>query len=703
MPRKLLLCAAVAALAAPAAAHEVCLDQVCQKVSLFGIGPDTLAQAEGGTPSQSDRAPRFGTFGLDLAGRDTSVKPGDDWYRYANGGWDARTEIPPDRSTYGMFHVLADLSDARTRTLVQEAAAGRISDPDAQKIGGLYASFMDQARVDQLDVQPMYADLRRIREVKSKSDLARIMGASEQGFGRSFFSMAIYDDAKDPERYAVYFGQAGLGLPDRDYYLQPAFETQRGAYRDYVRDTLRNLAEENAEQKARDILALETKIAEVSWTRVDRRDDDKTYNPMTIAELERNAPGFPWRDFLDAAQLGRVPRVVVQENTAFPKIAAIFRDTPLETLKAWATFHLADNAAPYLSDRFVQRQFAFAKTLSGQPALRERWKRGVTFTNAMGEAVGRIYVGRYFPPESKAKMDALVGNLRTAMAGRIQRLDWMGADTKREALTKLAKFNVKIGYPSKWRDYSGLQVDPADLYGNAERSAAFEWAYQVDRLDEPVDDEEWGMTPQTINAYYSSTKNEIVFPAAILQPPFFDPDADPAVNYGAIGGVIGHEITHGFDDQGRKSDASGALRDWWDPDDAAKFQVRADALAAQYSKYEALPGAFVNGKLSLGENIADLGGVLLGLDAYRASLNGQPAPVIEGLTAEQRLFLGWAQVWRTKFRENQLRQQLVTGPHSPGQFRAVGPLRNVDAWYDAFGVQPGDAQYVPPEQRVRIW
>ena len=704
MSKRLWLCAAaVAALASPAAADEVCLDPVCEKVSLFGIGPDGLVQAAPGSASVSDQAQRFGTFGLDLSGRDMNTEPGDNWNRYANGGWDTRTEIPGDRSSYGMFHVLADLSDARTRTLVQEAAAGRIQDTDAQKIGGLYASFMDEQRVNQLDIQPLYVDLKQIRDVKTKAQLARLMGGSEKGFGRSFFSMSIYDDAKNPERYAVYLGQAGLGLPDRDYYLQPQFETQRNAYRDYVRDTLRTLAVENADQRAQEILALETRIAEGSWNRVERRDDDKTYNPMTIAELERNAPGFPWREFLGAADLGRVPRVIVSENTAFPKIAAVYRDAPLDTLKAWATFHLADNAAPYLSDRFVQRQFAFSKALSGQPQLRERWKRGVGFTNNMGEAVGRIYVDRYFPPESKAKMDALVANLRTAMAGRIQRLDWMGADTKREALNKLSKFNVKIGYPSKWRDYSGLRVDPADLYGNAERSSAFEWAYQVGRLDKPSDDEEWGMTPQTVNAYYSSTKNEIVFPAAILQPPFFDPEADPAVNYGAIGGVIGHEITHGFDDQGRKSDANGVLRDWWDADDSAKFQVRADALAEQYSKYEALPGAFVNGKLSLGENIADLGGVLLGLDAYRASLNGQPGPVIEGLTAEQRLFLGWAQVWRTKFRENQLRQQLVTGPHSPGMFRAVGPLRNVDEWYTAFNVKPGDDQYVPPEQRVRIW
>ena len=706
MNTRVWLCAAAfAALALPAAADEACLDAVCQKVSLFGIGAEGLTQgAPTGSAAASDQAQRFGSFGLDLSGRDTSVKPGADWNRYANGAWDQRTPIPADRSSYGMFTVLADLSEARTRTIVQEAAAGRVDDPDAGKIGGLYASFMDEARINSLDVAPMYADLKAIRDARSKAELARIMGASNQGFGRSFFGAYISDDSKSPEKYAVYLSQAGLGLPDRDYYLQPQFQTQRTAYVDYVADLLGMVGVENAAARAGEILALETRIAEGSWTRVDRRDDDKTYNPMTLAELQRAAPGFPWREYMTGAGLGRVQRLVVAENTAVPKIAAAFADAPLETLKAWATFQLADNAAPYLSDRFVQRHFEFrSRTLSGQPQLRERWKRGIGFTNSMGESVGRIYVARYFPPESKAKMDALVSNLKTAMAGRIERLEWMGADTRREAQNKLSKFNVKIAYPSKWRDYSALRVDPGDLYGNAERSSAYEWMRDVNRLDEPVDQEEWGMTPQTVNAYYQSTRNEIVFPAAILQPPFFDPDADPAVNYGGIGGVIGHEITHGFDDQGRKSDANGVLRDWWDADDAAKFQVRADALAAQYSKYEPLPGAFINGKLSLGENIADLGGVLLGLDAYRTSLNGQTGPTIDGLTPEQRLFLGWAQVWRTKFREDQLRQQLVTGPHSPGMFRAVGPLRNVDAWYEAFNIQPGDAQYVAPADRVRIW
>jgi putative endopeptidase len=687
----------------PAAAEEACLDALCQKVSLFGLSAQAATQGAPGAQT-SDQAARFGTFGIDLTGRDLTVKPGQDWNRYANGAWAARTEIPGDRSSYGMFTALADLSEARTRTIVQEAAAGSIQDADAQKIGGLYTSFMDQQRINALDVAPLYGDLRAIRDARSKAELARIMGSSNKGFGGAFFSTFIFDDSKNPERYAVYVGQAGLGLPDRDYYLQPQFEKQRAAYLAYVTDILRMVAVENPADRAREIVALETRIAEGSWNRVDRRDDDKTYNPMTIAELQRAAPGFAWREFLAGADLGGVKRVVVAENTAVPKIAAAFGEASLETLKAWAVFHLADDAAPFLSDRFVQRNFDFrSRTLSGQPQMRERWKRGIGFTNRMGEAVGRIYVGRYFPPESKAKMDTLVSNLKTAMAGRIQRLDWMGADTKREALNKLSKFNVKIGYPSKWRDYAPLRVDAADLYGNAERSAAYEWARDVGRLDEPVDQEEWGMTPQTVNAYYSSTRNEIVFPAAILQPPFFDPDADPAVNYGAIGGVIGHEITHGFDDQGRKSDANGVLRDWWDADDAAKFQVRADALANQYSKYEALPGAFVNGKLSLGENIADLGGVLLGLDAYRASLNGQPGPTIEGLSPEQRLFLAWAQVWRTKFREDQLRQQLTTGPHSPGMFRAVGPLRNVDEWYTAFNIQPGDAQYVAPADRVRIW
>jgi putative endopeptidase len=410
---------------------------------------------------------------------------------------------------------------------------------------------------------------------------------------------------------------------------------------------------------------------------------------------------------LDAAGLSKAERAIVAQNTAFPKIAQVFADTDLDTLKAWEAFRTTDALAPLLSKRFVDSQFDFrSKFLNGQPEQRERWKRAVGFAeNVIGEAIGRDYVALYFPPESKAKMDALVGNLRTALASRIRNLTWMGSATKQQALEKLSHFNVKIGYPDKWRDYSALALVPGDLVADAERARRFEWDYRRNRIDNPVDRDEWGMFPQTVNAYYNSVKNEIVFPAAILQPPFFDPQADPAVNYGGIGGVIGHEISHGFDDQGRKSDGHGVLRDWWTAEDAAKFETQAAKLGAQYEAYTfpELPGMHINGRATMGENIGDLGGILIALDAYHASLGGKSAPTIDGFTGDQRVFLGWGQVWRTLERKDALRQQLVSDAHSPGQIRAIAPLRNVDAWYQAWDVKSGDTQYIPPEQRVKIW
>jgi putative endopeptidase len=452
---------------------------------------------------------------------------------------------------------------------------------------------------------------------------------------------------------------------------------------------------------------METKLAQAHWTRAQSRDRDKTYNLMTLAELKAQSPGFPWDAFWQAAGIGKAERAIVSQNTAFPGLAKVFADTDLDTLKAWEAFRTADDIAPLLSKRFVDAQFEFrSKFLNGQPQQRDRWKRAVAFTeNGIGEGIGRDYVALYFPPASKAKMDTLVGNLRVALAGRIKNLAWMSPATKQQALEKLAGFNVKIGYPDKWRDYSALEIKPGDLVGNAERAQRFEWDYRRNRMGNPVDKAEWGMTPQTVNAYYNSVKNEIVFPAAILQPPFFDPKADDAVNYGGIGGVIGHEISHGFDDQGRKSDGHGVLRDWWTAEDAVKFEAQATRLGAQYEAYsfEGLPGVHINGKASMGENIGDLGGVLIALDAYHTSLKGKEAPVIDGFTGDQRFFLGWGQVWRTLFRNEALRQQLVSDPHSPGQIRAINPLRNVDAWYAAWKITPDQKQYVAPAERVRIW
>ena len=672
------------------------------------IAPAAARAADAPPSASLDVAsPKYGTWGYDLTGEETATAPGKDFFRFANGAWFDREQIPSDRTRYGNLDKLSILSDSRTRLLIDAAAAGRSNDPDAVKVGDAYKAFLDQERIDRLDAQPLARDLAAIAGETTPSDVAAVMGRGVGGFQEQLFSASIDADAKAPTRYAVYLGAGGLGLPDRDYYLQPQFSEKKTAYLAYVTQVFALLAwpDEQAKSKAQAVVDFETKLAEASWTSAQRRDRDKTYNPMSVAQLAAFAPGYDYPAFLDGADLGKVDRVIVTTNTAFPKIAAIYAATPLETLKAWQVFHLADNAAPYLADRFVQARFAFrGKTLGGQPEIRARWKRGGDFVNgAVGEAVGRMYVAKYFTPEAKAKMDALVSDLRAALAARIEKVAWMSPETKAKAEAKLAKFTVKIGYPAKWRDYSALRIAADDLYGDAERSEAFEWARDVGRLNEPVDKLEWGMTPQTVNAYYNASNNEIVFPAAILQPPFFDPDADPAINYGGIGGVIGHEMTHGFDDQGRKSDGDGKLEDWWTPQDAAQFKVQADRLGAQYSQFEPVAGIHVKGELTMGENIADLGGVLLALDAYHASLHGAAAPVIDGLTGEQRVFLGWAQVWREKMRDDTARQLGVSDPHAPAHFRVNGPLRNVDAWYQAFDVKPADPMYLPPEQRVRLW
>jgi putative endopeptidase len=704
-----LLCAAsLAALAAaPALAHEEhdCLDEACTMQSL--IAPAQHAGAARTGTIDPSKPIHYGAWGFDVAGMDRAVKPGDDWYEFVNGTWTKHTTIPADRASWGGFAILRDLSEARLHRLIEGYSPADAKNPDRAKVATLYRSFMDEAAAERADAGPLLARLAPVRAAAGKEDIARLMGQSMGGFGASFFGPGVSDDAKQPDIYSLYLRQSGLGLGDRDFYTDSKFRAQVERYRQYVAQMLGLAGWPNPEAAAEKVVAMETRVAEAHWTRAQSRDRDKTYNLMTLADLQREAPGFPWQTFWNAAGLSRAERAIVAQNTAFPKIAQVFADTDLDTLKAWEAFRTADDIAPLLSKRFVDAHFEFrSHFLNGQPQQRERWKRGVGFTeNAMGEAIGRDYVALYFPPSSKAKMDQLVANLRTALGGRIRNLAWMGPATKQEALAKLSHFNVKIGYPSKWRDYSALQVVPGDLVGNAERAARFEWDYRRNRMGNPVDKAEWGMTPQTVNAYYNSVKNEIVFPAAILQPPFFDPRADMAVNYGGIGGVIGHEISHGFDDQGRKSDGNGVLRDWWAPEDARKFDTQANRLGAQYEAYSfaELPNMHINGKATMGENIGDLGGTLISLDAYHASLGGKPAPVIGGFTGDQRFFLGWGQVWRTMQRPEALRQQLVGDPHSPGQVRAIAPLRNVDAWYQAWGVKPGDKLYIAPEDRVRIW
>jgi putative endopeptidase len=694
--------AAGLAAAGQALAHDdasPCLDDACQAIALFPLADAPDGGGWGAT------APHYGTWGFDVSGMDASVKPGDSFFEYANGKAVAAMVIPADRSRWGAFDILNELSQARLRTIVE----GYLDRPqgaatDRGKIAALYLAFMDEGRIESLDARPLASDLARVRAIHTRAELARFMGEAHGGAGSPFFGAFVDLDYRNPNLNVLYLTQSGLGLPDRDYYLQPAFAEKKAKYEAYVATQLKNAGWPDPEGAAKRVVALETRIAEAHWSRIESRDANKTYNPMTLAELEKAAPEFPWAAWLSASGAGKAKSVVVRQPTAFAKLAKVYADTPVEAWRDWEAYHVVDEAAPYLSKRFADAHFAFhGKELSGQPENRPRWKRGLSLVErAMGEAVGRDYVKAYFPPESKAKMEALVADLRTALKGRIERLDWMSPETKAKAQDKLSRFGVKIGYPSKWRSFAGLVVVPGDLYGDVRRSSRFEWNYRLSKLGKPKDPTEWGMTPQTVNAYYSPNRNEIVFPAAILQPPFFDPKADMAVNYGGIGGVIGHEMTHGFDDQGRKFAGDGSLSDWWTPEDARRFDAKAKVFGEQYDTYEPVPGAHVKGKLTMGENIADLGGVNIALDAYHASLHGQPAPVLDGLTGDQRVFLGFAQVWRERSREDLIRQRVTTDPHSPGQFRVIGPMRNIDAWYDAFEVKDGK-YYLKPDERVRIW
>ncbi len=648
--------------------------------------------------------PHYGTWGFDLAGRDLAVRPGQNFDRHSNGTFYRNTPIPPDKVAIGAFMTLEELSEARMLALVKAQAAAPESE-DGKRIAALYRAFMDEARIEAADARPLQADLAAIRAATSREDIARLMGRAQGLPGGSFFATDVAGDARDPTRNALILMQAGLGLPERDYYLAAPFAPVREAYVTYLHDVLTGIGWPDARQAAADIFALEKRIAEVHWTLAQRRDANKTYNPMSVDALEAFAPGFPWRAWLEGGGCANVTRVVVTEKSAFPLIARIFSETPIATLQAWQAAQTTDQASPFLSKRFVDRHFAFrGKLLRGQKQSLPRERLAVEIVDRLlGDPLGRLYVARHFPPSSKAKMEKLVADLLVAMRARIQKLEWMSPATREQALDKLARFRVKIGYPSRWRSSDGLVIDETDLYGSVIAAGRFNRAFLLGKLDRPADREEWGMTPQQVNAYYNPTNNEIVFPAAILQPPFFDPEADPAVNYGGIGAVIGHEITHGFDDQGRKTDGYGVLRDWWTTDDAREFDARAGALADQYSRIEALPGARVNGRQTLGENIADLGGVLVALDAYRLSLNGATPPVLDGLTGEQRFFYGWAQVWRSALREEITRQLLAVDVHTPSPLRAWAPLRNVDAWYDSFDVRPDDDAYLPPTNRVRIW
>ncbi|HKX87738.1 MAG TPA: M13 family metallopeptidase, partial [Sphingopyxis sp.] len=543
-------------------------------------------EAAGATGEGSLKALSFGKWGVDLDARDPSVKPGDDFDKYANGGWFARTEIPTDQASAGVDYDVYNLTQRQLRAVVAGA-------PAASQVGGLYQSFMDEARVEALAAKPLMADIAAVAAIADKSEMARFMGGTQGTFGATIVGGGPYADTADPTINVLWLGQAGIGLPERDYYLNDSFKPQRDAYRAYIARTMNMIGSADAKKAADAILAFETEIAKVSWAIADRRDVGKINNPMSSDELAAYAPGLDWKAWFEGAGIAPQKRMIVNENTAVRDIAALYARTPLDTIRLWQQFHVADNAAPYLSKAFVDSRFEYTKALSGVDELRPRWKRGLTLVDgSLGELVGETYSRQYFPANAKAKMETLVANLKLAMGDRIRSNSWMAPATKEAALAKLAKMDVMVGYPDKWRDYSGLKIDPADLYGNVKRSAAFEYAYALSDLNKPVDRKKWSMNPQEVNAYNGGLENKIVFPAGILQAPYFSESVDDAVNYGAIGAVIGHEITHGFDDQGRKIDAEGAVRDWWTPEDAARFEAEAKKFGEQYAKFEVVPGSF---------------------------------------------------------------------------------------------------------------
>ena len=648
------------------------------------------------------------TAGLDAGNVDRAVRPQDDFFRHVNGGWLHATPMPADRSHIGAFETLADDTTAQLRALIEQAAAdGR--DPVARQISDLYASFMDEAALETLGIRPLADELARIDAVADHSALAALFARFMRLGVPGPLAMVIGQDARDSTRYVPTLYQGGLGLPDRDFYLQredAKFAQVRAAYQAHLARLLALAGEHDAETAAVAILALETALAEAQWSRVENRDAVKLYNRVEVGALTALAPQLDWGAFLDAAGLaGGTPDVIVAQPSFVAACARLLASAPLADWRRYAKAQLLAAYSPYLSRSFVDERFAFAGTvLRGTPQDLPRWERGTRLvSDSLGEALGRLYVEHHFPPSSKVRMEQLVGHLMTAYRERIATLPWMGERTRDAAQTKLAAFALKVGYPARWIDYSGVVVQRDDLVGNVVRAREFEYARELAKLGRPIDRDEWGMSPQTVNAYYNPLMNEIVFPAAILQPPFFDPQADDAVNYGAIGAVIGHEISHGFDDQGSRYDDQGNLRDWWTPEDRARFEALTERLVEQYGRYEPVAGYRLNGRQTLGENIADNAGLAIAYKAWRLSLGGQEAAVIDGLSGAQRFYSGWAQVWRSKWREERLIEQIKAGVHAPGEYRANGSVRNQGPFHAAFGVQPGDAMHLPPEDRATVW
>lgn len=661
------------------------------------------------TTTEIAPAAELGSFGIELDARDLSVKPGDDFFMYAGGTWYKNYELPSDKTRYGAFSKLADRSNEQVKAIIDELAAKTDLTGNEKLVADFYNAYMDTATLNKLGLKPIQADLDKIAAISSVANLTEVFGEAWLTGGTSTIWGGLWTNRLDPNEYQLQLGAGGIGLPDRDYYLVDSerFANIRAEYTKHIAQMLSftGISEADATAQAKAILALETQIAEYLWPREKRRNRDLTLNQYSREDFAAEFTGFDWDAFFASSGL-KIPHINVTQPEPIKAAIALINNADLETWKAYSTYHLIANNASLLSEDIYNANFAFAGTvLNGQKEPRPRWKRAISAmasTESLGFAIGEIYTERFFPESSKEKMSVLVENLRTALGERIDGLDWMGEETKVNAKAKLAAFRPKIGYPDVAIDFSGVAISADNLVGNVRNLREFFQAKDVANEMKPTDRERWGMVPQRVNAYYNSSFNEIVFPAAILQPPFFDPNADPAVNYGGIGAVIGHEMGHGFDDQGSKSDANGIQRNWWTDADRAAFEEKTQMLAAQYSAYEPIEGNFVNGQNSLGENIGDVGGLAMAYHAYKLSLNGEEAPIIDGTTGDQRFFLAWAQVWREKRTEESMLNQLRGGTHAPGRYRALAP-RNHDAWYEAFDVKPGDALYLAPEDRVRIW
>jgi putative endopeptidase len=668
-----------------------------------------FGSAYAATPAATPAANRIS--GIETSFIDQNVRAQDDFFRFLNGKWLANTEIPADKATWGAFNKVSDDIQPQLRAIIEAAAEkkNKIAGSESQKIGDLYNSYMDEAKLEALGLKPIEAELQRVRSLKNVQQIAALMAHFSKIGVSAPFDYSIHQDAKDATKYVADLVQSGLGMPDQDYYLKDDDKRLleiRGKYQQHLEKMLQLSGNQNAAQMAEKILALETELAKIQWTKVELRDPVKAYNKVPLNQLNKLAPGYDWKSYLSGTGLaGKVNYLVVSQPTYITAMSKVMQTQALDVWKAYFEIQILRTFSPYLSKPFADENFAFYGTaLSGVTEMRPRWKRGVSITEAaMSEAVGKLYVAQHFPPERKEKMEVLVKNLLLSFKQSIDTLDWMSPVTKKEAQDKLSKFTPKIGYPNKWRSYASLTIRPDDLVGNIIRKTEHSYKRELSKLGKPIDRAEWLIAPQTVNAYYNPELNEIVFPAAILQPPFFDANADDAANYGGIGAVIGHEISHGFDDQGSQYDGNGNLRDWWTKEDHKNFKVKTTALIEQYNAFSPLPGYTVNGELTLGENIADNSGLAIAYKAYQISLRGKPAPVIDGFTGEQRFFMGFAQVWRSKARDAAMIARVKTDPHSPAEFRANGTVRNQPGFYQAFGLKEGDKLYLAPEKRVIIW